>query len=102
MVTSGRNVSLRMDEVSNSFVRTSRNCSKRGSTRDVWAIFNPIARGGADGVWHETYMVEGCNTSASINNMPRFGLGNATTIVAANRLISSATPIPTALTDYPE
>ena len=50
----------------------------------AWQRFNREARkGGAVGIWHETYLVEPGSYEAIYANMPEFGLAKATERVPA-------------------
>lgn len=53
--------------------------------RPAWAAFNRMLQhGGEIGVWHEAYRVRPGDFETVYNNMPPFGLGRATTMVAAS------------------
>lgn len=50
----------------------------------AWRDFNRRLRGSnAVGVWHETYLAGPCRYEAVYVNMPRFGLGGATSLIKA-------------------
>lgn len=50
----------------------------------AWKAFNQrIASNGDVGIWHETYIAKAGNYECVYNNMPRFGLGMAHTLVPA-------------------
>lgn len=49
----------------------------------AWVEFNRrLSRGGSVGIWHETFMVKAGAYEAIYNNMPPYGLGAATQLVA--------------------
>jgi hypothetical protein len=51
----------------------------------AWKKFNQLIRkNGEVGVWHETYLVKAGNYETIYNNMPAFGLGAASKLIAAS------------------
>ncbi len=50
----------------------------------AWSHFNKMTKGNNDiGIWHETYLVKPESFECIYNNMPKFGLAKATSIVPA-------------------
>jgi hypothetical protein len=67
----------------------------------AWAAFNRnVASNGDVGIWHETYRVRAGDYECFYNNMPPFGLAQATSLVpasggretAAGRMATRTTP----------
>ncbi len=67
----------------------------------AWVAFNKrVGSSGAVGIWHETYRISAGNYESIYNNMPRYGLGQAGTLIPATgrrttaqmRLAVSGTP----------
>jgi hypothetical protein len=57
----------------------------------AWKAFNrAIASNGDVGIWHETYLISAGRHESVYNNMPRFGLGAAGTLVPAQGRKSGA------------
>ena len=53
--------------------------------RPAWAAFNrAVGSHGDVGIWHETYRVRPGDFECIYNNMPPFGLGKVTRLVAAS------------------
>jgi hypothetical protein len=74
--------------------------SKDAEHLPAWRAFNRGARSnGATGIWHEAYVVDPSTSHIIYSNMPSFGMGEATRLVAASEtppqaIGSKGSPIP--------
>jgi Domain of unknown function (DUF4188) len=59
--------------------------SKENTHFPAWVKFNKsVGTNGDVGIWHETYRIRAGEFEALYNNMPAFGLGQASTLVPAS------------------
>ena len=57
---------------------------RNGAHYPAWKAFNTKIKSNGDvGIWHETYKVKAGEYECIYNNMPKFGLGKAGTLVTA-------------------